>query len=106
MRDARGELAERGELLGLNQAVLRGPQLLQRLCQFTRTRFNVFEQAGILNREHRLCRERLKQINGVFREFAGLLAPDDECANGAVGTQQWYDQQGAEPGADDDIEDG
>ena len=36
----------------------------------------------------------------MFREFAGSLAPDDERADGAVGTQQWYDQQGAEPGAD------
>ena len=32
--DAGGELAERGELLGLHQAVLRGPQFLQRLRQF------------------------------------------------------------------------
>ena len=42
----------------------------------------------------------------MFREFAGLLASDHEGADGAVGTQQWYDEQGAEPGANDDIEDG
>ena len=31
VRDAGGQLAKRGELLGLDQAILRGPQLLQRL---------------------------------------------------------------------------
>ena len=106
VRDAGGELAERGELLGLDKAILCGAQFFQRHRQFARAGFHAFKQARILNREHRLCRERLKQINGVFREFAGLLAPDDECANGSVGTQQRHDQQGAEPGADDDIEDG
>ena len=32
--DAGGQLAERGELLGLHQTVLRGAQILQRLRQF------------------------------------------------------------------------
>ena len=36
VRDAGGQLAERGELLGLHQAVLRGAQVFQRLRQFAR----------------------------------------------------------------------
>ena len=106
VRDAGGELAERGELLGLNQAVLCGAQFFQRHRQFACAGFHAFKQTSVLNREHRLSRERLKQINGVFRKFARLLAPNDECANGSVGTQQRHDQQCAEPGADDDIENG
>ena len=54
VRDAGGELTERGELLRLNQAVLCGTQFLQRLRQFARARFNAFEQAGVFNRECRL----------------------------------------------------
>ena len=34
-----------------------------------------------------------------------MLAPDDECANGAVDTQQRYDQESPESRADDDVED-
>ena len=41
MRDAGGELAERGELLGLDQAVLRGAQILERLRQFARARLHL-----------------------------------------------------------------
>ena len=78
----------------------------QRLGEVAGLRLHLVEQAHVLDRDHRLSGEGLKQINGVFREFAGLLAPDDECANGSVGTQQRHDQQGAEPGADDDIENG
>ena len=33
MGDAGGELAERGELLGLDQAILRGAQVVERLRQ-------------------------------------------------------------------------
>jgi hypothetical protein len=34
MGDTGGQLAERGELLGLHQAILRGAQIVQRFCQF------------------------------------------------------------------------
>src|SRR5262249_28362005 len=37
--DPGGQLAERGKLLRLDEAVLRGPQILQRLRQFARTSF-------------------------------------------------------------------
>src|SRR5271169_4302522 len=45
VRDTGGQLAERGEFLGLNKAVLRGPQILQRLRKFPRSRFHALEQA-------------------------------------------------------------
>ena len=106
MSNTGGELAERGELFRLDQAVLRDPQVLQRFDQIMRAGFHAFEQARILDRQHRLRRKRLKQINGVFGEFAGLFAPDHERADGAVGTKQRYDQQTAKAGADNDIEHG
>ena len=41
--DASRELAERGELLRLHQAVLCGAQILQRGSQLARSRFDAFE---------------------------------------------------------------
>ena len=49
VRDAGGELTERGELLCLHQAVLRGAQILQRLRQFARAGLHAFKQAHILD---------------------------------------------------------
>ena len=43
VRDAGGQLSERGQLLGLHQAVLRGAQFFQRLRQFAGTGFHFFE---------------------------------------------------------------
>ena len=57
VRDAGGQLAERGELLGLHQAVLGGPQIFQRLCQFARARFDAFKKANVLDRDRRLVGE-------------------------------------------------
>ncbi len=62
------------------------------------------EQPRVLDRDHRLCREGLQQIDRPLGKFAGLLAPDHERADDPVGSEQRYDQQGAETGADDDIE--
>ena len=63
MRDAGGQLAERGELFGLHQAVLRGPQVLQRFRQFARAGFHAFEQPHVLDRDHRLVGEGGDQLD-------------------------------------------
>src|SRR3954469_10399071 len=57
VRDAGGELAERGELLRLDEAVLRSLQLGERLGQLLRARLDVLEQLRILDREDGLGRE-------------------------------------------------
>ena len=49
VRDAGSQLAERGELLRLDQTVLRGPQILQRPRPVRGARFNAFEQPRILD---------------------------------------------------------
>ena len=56
--DPGGQLAERGELLGLDQAVLRGPQFLQRFREIARARLNAVEQA---RRRFVLCRRSSAQ---------------------------------------------
>ena len=43
VRDTGGELTERGELLCLDEAVLRGAQILQRRGQFARAGLHAFE---------------------------------------------------------------
>jgi len=57
--NARCELPERCQLLGLDKAILRRPQVLQRLGQFARAALDTLEQPRILYRQHRLRREGL-----------------------------------------------
>ena len=63
VRDASGELTERGELLGLHQTILRGPQILQGFSQFARASLHAFKQAHVLDRDHRLVGEGLDQLD-------------------------------------------
>ena len=63
MGDAGGELAERGELLGLHQAILRGAQVVERQRQFAGSLLNLIEQANILDRDHGLVGEGRDQID-------------------------------------------
>ena len=59
VRDAGGELAERGELLRLHEAVLRGPQILERARQLLGPCLHLLEQPHVLDRDHRLVGEGL-----------------------------------------------
>ena len=69
MRDARGELAERGQLLGLHQAILRGAQVVQRLGQVVRALAQLVEKPGILDGDHGLGGEILHQRDlPLYRE--------------------------------------
>ena len=74
VRDAGGQLPKRGELLGLDQAVLRGPQILQRLRQFARARFFRFEQPHILDCDRRLVGEGRYQLDLLIGERVNLTA--------------------------------
>ena len=67
VRDAGGELAERGELLRLHQAVLRGAEVLQRLRQFARAGFYAFKQANILDCNRGLVSERRCQAQFAYQ---------------------------------------
>ena len=63
MRDAGGELAQRGELFGLDEAILRLLQVFQRRCEFLRARLHLFEQPHVLDRDHRLVGEGLQDFD-------------------------------------------
>ena len=69
MRDTGGELPERGELLCLNEAILRGAQVLQRFRQFARAGLNAFKQPHVLDRNRRLVRERRDQLDLFVGEW-------------------------------------
>ena len=74
MSDARGKLAQRGELLRLNQPVLRGTQVFQRCRQFPRAGFNTLEQgAGELNVEGAVRLAKL--VRGDLSSWTQLGAP-------------------------------
>ena len=72
VRDAGGELAERGEFLGLHQAVLRGAQFVER-CDSSLVRACTSSNSrDILDRDHRLVGEGLQQLDVMVGERAGL----------------------------------
>ena len=103
MSDAGGQLAERGELFGLHQAVLRGVQILQRLGQFAGAGLHVFEQTCVLDRQHRLGGEGLHQVNGVLQKRAGRAAAHHQQANHVVAAQERGGQSRPEPGANGNL---
>ena len=61
--DAGGELAERGELLRLDQAVLRLAQVVERGGELLRARLHLVEQARILDRDDGLVGEGLHSVD-------------------------------------------
>ena len=105
VRDAGGQLTERGELLRLHQAVLRGAQVLQRLCQVARAGLNTLEQPRVLDRHHRLVCKGLQQLDRRLWELAWRLAPDDQRADDVVRAQKGNDQDAAIAFAQDDLVD-
>ena len=93
VRDAGGQLTERGELLGLDQPLLCGSKLLERFRQFACPGFDILEQARILDREHRLAGEGLEQVDCRGREEAWLLTAHYKRANNAAWPQERHDQE-------------
>src|SRR5215204_929028 len=103
MRDAGGQLTKRRKLLRLYESILGGSELFKRVRQFARTGSYVLEQAGVLDREHRLRGESLQEVDGRFREHSRLLTADDERADDAVGPQQRNHEKPAVPRMQDDV---
>ena len=81
VRDAGGQLAKRGELLGLDQPLLRGSELLQRFRQFPGSRLDILEQAGVLDRDDGLSGKSLEEIDRRVRKRARLLAAHHQRAD-------------------------
>ena len=80
VRDAGGELAERGELFGLHQAILRGAQVVERLRQIVGALPQFLEQPRIFDRNHGLAGKTAQQRDLLFVERQNLATVD---SNGA-----------------------
>ena len=68
MGDAGGELAERSELFGLHQPILRGAQIFQRKRQLLSPFLNLLEQLHIRYRDDGLVGENFDGLNLPRRE--------------------------------------
>src|SRR5215208_3727252 len=103
MRDAGGQLAERRELLCLNQPLLRGSELFERFCQFPGPSFNVLEQARVLNGKHGLGRERLEQVDRRAWEHTRFFATHHKRAYDSAGPKKRNNKERAIACGQDEI---
>ena len=83
VRDTGGELTERGQLLCLDEAILRGSQLLQRCGKFACAGLHAFEQANVLDRDHRLVSEGRRPTQSAYRRTAAARSA-------SIPARQWH----------------
>src|SRR5450759_1929755 len=95
MRNAGGELAERGQLLGLHQSILRGAQFIERLRQFPGSFLDLFEQADVAEGDHRLICEGPEKIDNIAGEWSGVAPRDTYRADRDTLAQHGYDEGAA-----------
>jgi len=81
VRNAGGELPERGQLLGLHKAVLCGAKFLERLREVGRALAQLIEQARVLNGDDRLRGKRLCKFDLFAGERPYGSALQDEYTN-------------------------
>src|SRR5262245_6411378 len=89
MRDASGQLTERGQLLRLHQAVLHAAQVLQRFCQFSRAGFHTVEETDVLNRDCSLVSESRRQFDLFLSKWTDLRARQAQHADCDTLAQHW-----------------
>ncbi len=63
MGDARDQPAQRGQLLGLHQTVLRGAEILERLRQLPGAFLHLGEQPGVLDGDDGLTGEGFQELD-------------------------------------------
>ena len=95
MRDARRELAEGGELLRLDEAVLRLPQIVERGGELLGARLHLVEQARVLDRDDGLIGEGLQDFDLAPGEGAGLETRQDDGPFDPVLPEEGHPNQGA-----------
>ena len=76
MCDSSRELAKRGELLGLDQAILCGAQFFEGCGQIVGALAQFIEKAGILDGDHGLGGEVLNQLDMLVGKGTNFLAVD------------------------------
>ena len=82
MRDTGGQLPERSELLRLDQAVLRGSQIIKRLRQFAGALLLGLKKPHIFDRDHGLVGEQLDQLDLLLSKWPNVLALQSYNADG------------------------
>ena len=95
VRDASGELAERGQLLGLDQAILRGAQFFEGRGQIVGALAQFIEKAGILDGDDGLGGELLEKRDLLVREALRFLPENHDAADHALVLQQRHGQKAA-----------
>ena len=96
MRDAGGELAERGKFLGLDQAVLRSAQFFQRARKLSRAGPKLLEQPYVLDGDRRLVGKGSDQFDLLVGERPHLGAGQREYADRHTIAHHRHAQHGAE----------
>src|ERR1700704_3261283 len=66
--------------------------VLTRYLQLPAFLLDFAEQTGVVDRQDRLRGKRLQELDGPFGEFAGRLAPNDECTNDMTGADQGQEE--------------
>ena len=98
MSDAGGELAERRQLLGLDQSVLRDTQVVERSGKFFGACLQLVEQPGVFDRNNCLIGKRLEQRQLSRCERAGLGSVDYDRPDGSAALQKRCCEQTAKAG--------
>ena len=93
MRNAGGELTERGELLGLYQAILRGAQIVERFRKVVGALAQFVEKARILNGNNGLGSEIPHQRNLLVGEGPDFLSINAERSDQLVFLEQGHLQE-------------
>jgi hypothetical protein len=88
--NARGELAKGCQLLGLNQAILRGAQVVEGSREFFRSSLNFVEQADVLDGDHGLVRKGRDQFNLLVSKRPHGSAHQYECSARIAFAQKGY----------------
>src|SRR5215208_3600492 len=82
-----GELPERGELLRLNKAILRGAQLLERFGKLLGSLLHLFEHADVTDGDHGLIGKGLEQSDLLVTEGVHLGAAEHDGSDALALTQ-------------------
>ena len=95
VRDASGELTERSQFLGLDQAILRGAQFVEGLRQLSRAILHLVEETRVLDCDCGLIRESLQQSDMSVIERPHLSAADKDRAECTVLPDQRHGESSA-----------
>src|SRR5262249_23347928 len=95
VRNAGGELTQRGQLLCLHQAVLRGTQIFKGGPEFAGSCLHALEQAHILDRDHRLIGKNADKIDLLLRKGLDHRPRQKHGANRNTFAHEWNTERSA-----------